>query len=146
MRSRGLSNRFTSAKLELGKVSGTLKYTVSASFMKNNTTLSDEGSNTVTKDEKAEVLNAFFALVFGSGVSCSPSSQTPELADSGGEQNEASVIQREMVGDLLQHLGVHKSMGPDGIHLRVLREVLIRPLSIFYQQSWQPRQVQLTGV
>ncbi|PKU44208.1 rna-directed dna polymerase from mobile element jockey-like [Limosa lapponica baueri] len=44
-----------------------------------------------------------------------------------------------MVSDLLQHLGTHKSMGPDGIHPRVLRElvkVLTKPLYIIYQQSW----------
>ncbi|KFP47129.1 hypothetical protein N323_11608, partial [Cathartes aura] len=33
----------------------------------------------------------------------------------------------------------HKSMGPDGVHPRVLRElaeVLTKPLPIVYQQSW----------
>ncbi|KAK4824253.1 LOW QUALITY PROTEIN: hypothetical protein QYF61_012519 [Mycteria americana] len=44
-----------------------------------------------------------------------------------------------MVSDLLHHLDTHKSMGLDGIHPRVLRElaeVLTKPLSILYQQSW----------
>ncbi|GAB0208615.1 mitochondrial enolase superfamily member 1 [Grus japonensis] len=44
-----------------------------------------------------------------------------------------------MVSDLLHHLDTHKSMGSDGIHPRVLRElveVLTKPLSIIYQQSW----------
>ncbi|KAK4820579.1 hypothetical protein QYF61_001819 [Mycteria americana] len=44
-----------------------------------------------------------------------------------------------MVSDLLHHLDTHKSMGPDGIHPRVLRElaeVLTKPLPILYQQSW----------
>ncbi|KAK4826737.1 hypothetical protein QYF61_010990 [Mycteria americana] len=47
-----------------------------------------------------------------------------------------------MVSDLLHHLDTHKSMGPDGIHPRVMRElaeVLPKPLSSLYQQS------QLTG-
>ncbi|KGL94103.1 RNA-directed DNA polymerase from mobile element jockey, partial [Charadrius vociferus] len=49
------------------------------------------------------------------------------------------VIQGEMVRDLLQHLEVHKSVGLDGIHPRVLRElaeVLSRTLCIIYEQSW----------
>lgn len=52
----------------------------------------------------------------------------------------------EMVGDLLQHLDVHKSMGPDGIHLRILRELaeeLGKPLSIIYP-GYRGRS-QLTG-
>ncbi|KAK4826994.1 hypothetical protein QYF61_013094 [Mycteria americana] len=60
------------------------------------------------------------------------------------EMNEAPIIQGEMVSDLLHHLGTHKSMGPDGIHPRVLRqlaEVLTKPLSIIYQQSWLTRKV-----
>ncbi|KAK4807143.1 hypothetical protein QYF61_018484 [Mycteria americana] len=48
-------------------------------------------------------------------------------------------MQGEMVSDLLHHLDTHKSMGPDEIHPRVLKElaeVLTKPLSIIYQQSW----------
>ncbi|KAK4806636.1 hypothetical protein QYF61_022942 [Mycteria americana] len=44
-----------------------------------------------------------------------------------------------MVSDLLHHLETHKSMEPDEIHVRVLKEladVLTKPLSIIYQQSW----------
>ncbi|GAB0210317.1 mitochondrial enolase superfamily member 1 [Grus japonensis] len=44
-----------------------------------------------------------------------------------------------MIRDLLHHLDTHKSMGLDGIHPRVLRELveaLTKPLSIIYQQSW----------
>ncbi|KFQ73584.1 hypothetical protein N337_02613, partial [Phoenicopterus ruber ruber] len=54
------------------------------------------------------------------------------------------VVQAEMVSGLLRHLDTHKSMGPDGIHPRVLKElaeVLTRPLSIVYQQSWLTREV-----
>ncbi|GAB0209287.1 receptor-type tyrosine-protein phosphatase zeta [Grus japonensis] len=78
-------------------------------------------------------------MVFGSMTSCSLSTQPPELEDRDGKQNEAPVIQGEVVSDLLHHLDTHKSMGLDGIHPRVLREleeVLTKPLPIIYQQFW----------
>ncbi|KAK4826721.1 hypothetical protein QYF61_010974 [Mycteria americana] len=102
--------------------------------------LLDGGGNTVTKDEeKAEVLNAFFVSVFNSRASCSLGTQPLELEDRDGDQNGAPIMQGEMASDLLHHLDTHKSMGPDEIHPRVLKElaeVLTKPLSIIYQQSW----------
>ncbi|KAK4819351.1 LOW QUALITY PROTEIN: hypothetical protein QYF61_001243 [Mycteria americana] len=103
------------------------------------------GGNPVIKDEeKAELLNAFFASVFNSKANCSLGTQPPELEDRDGNQNGAPIIQGEMVSDLLHHLDTHKSMGPDEIHPRVLKEladVLTKPLSIIYQQFWLTREV-----
>ncbi|TRZ10099.1 hypothetical protein HGM15179_017010 [Zosterops borbonicus] len=54
------------------------------------------------------------------------------------EQNGPPVIQEEAARELLSHLDVHKSMGPDGIHPREMKELadeLAKPLSIIYNQS-----------
>ncbi|KFP60339.1 hypothetical protein N322_01886, partial [Cariama cristata] len=59
--------------------------------------------------------------------------------DRGGEQNNPPIIQEEAVSDLLLHLDMNKSMRPDGIHSRILKELVgvpVKPLSIIYQQSW----------
>jgi len=55
------------------------------------------------------------------------------------EQTKPPIPQEEAVSSLLHHLDTRQSMGPDGIHQRVLRELaeeLAKPLSIIYQQSW----------
>ncbi|KAK4831125.1 hypothetical protein QYF61_015428 [Mycteria americana] len=46
---------------------------------------------------------------------------------------EAPIIQGEMLSDLLHCLDTHKSMGPDGIHPRVLKELA--------EQSWLTEEV-----
>ncbi|KFV66168.1 RNA-directed DNA polymerase from mobile element jockey, partial [Dryobates pubescens] len=46
------------------------------------------------------------------------------------------VIQEEAVRDLLSHLDPHKSMGLDGIHPRVLRELADELAKLIFQQSW----------
>ena len=54
------------------------------------------------------------------------------------------LMQEEIVSDLLRHLDAHKSMGQDGIHPRVLRElaeVLPKLLSLIYRRSWSTGKV-----
>ncbi|KGL95187.1 hypothetical protein N301_09589, partial [Charadrius vociferus] len=53
------------------------------------------------------------------------------------------LVNEEQVRDQLYKLDIYKSMGPDGVHPRVLRElgeVLAGPLSIF-ERSWRTGEV-----
>lgn len=80
--------------------------------------LDSRESTEFKKVEKAEVLNILFALVINSKASCSPDTQPLELEDGDEKQNETPTNQVEVASDLLHHLHICKSMGPDGIHLR----------------------------
>ena len=54
------------------------------------------------------------------------------------------MIQVEAVRDLLLHLGCQKTTGLDGIHPKVIRnlvEAIAKPLFIIYQLSWSTREV-----
>ena len=62
-------------------------------------------------------------LVFNSKTCYSLGTQSPVLIDRDVEQNRPCIIHNEIVLDLLRKLDAHKSMGPDGLHPRVLSEL-----------------------
>ncbi|KFO83776.1 RNA-directed DNA polymerase from mobile element jockey, partial [Buceros rhinoceros silvestris] len=50
------------------------------------------------------------------------------------------LFEEDGVRDLLGKADTHKSMGPDGMHPQVLRElvdVILRPLFILFERSWR---------
>ncbi|KFP51828.1 RNA-directed DNA polymerase from mobile element jockey, partial [Cathartes aura] len=55
-----------------------------------------------------------------------------------------ATVEEERVRNHLTHLDIHKPMGSDGTHLRVLKElanVTVRLLSIIFERSWQLEEV-----
>ena len=78
---------------------------------------------TTWNKEKAEVLNALFTSAFNRQISYPQGTLHPDLEVQDATQNTPPVIQVETVRELLLHVDCHKSMGPDGLHPRVLREL-----------------------
>ncbi|CAM4662903.1 unnamed protein product [Caretta caretta] len=103
--------------------------------------LLNEGGNLVTEDvEKANVLSAFFASVFTNKVS----SQTTALGSTAWGGGDQPSVEKEVVRDYLEKLDEHKSMGPDALHPRVLKEladVIAEPLALIFESSWQSGEV-----
>jgi len=81
--------------------------------------------NANTEDKKkAEVLHAFYTSVCNSQTSYSQGTLPPDLEVWDGEWNKSSMTEMETVRDFLLYLDCHRSVGPDGIFPRTLRELV----------------------
>ena len=106
--------------------------------------LVEDGHLTNRDEEKTEAFNVFFASVF-SNIGRPWTAWSPESEDHKCGNSDFPFVDTEILKDQLYQLNVHnKSMGSDGIHPRVLKEVadvMVGSFSIFCQRSWESGEV-----
>ena len=103
--------------------------------------MKDDGTKTISDQEKAEVLNNFFQSVF-TREDDSPLPQPPQYQFS--EALKDIDITEGNVRMVLESMRPNKAAGPDGISPLILTkaaDILARPLSILFQRSLELGQV-----
>jgi len=85
-----------------------------------------------------------FVVSFFNSKCSSHTAQVAEGKDRVCENEELPTVGEDQVQDCLRNLKVHKSMGPDEMHLCVLRELVdedARPLSTIFERLWRSGEV-----
>ena len=100
--------------------------------------VTDTGRLVTTDKEKAEVFH-FFASAFPDN--CSPHSpQIFGLVGGNWGSNMSSTVSEDQVCDHLRNLNIHRSMGPNEMYPRLLREladVVAKRLCMIFEKLWQ---------
>lgn len=101
--------------------------------------LNGAGYTVTTNTENSELFGVFFASVFMTEVS-----QISMFSKRGWGGDELPVVYDNQLRNYLREHEPYKSMGPQRLHLRVLRglcNVLARLLSIIFEELWKSREV-----
>ena len=88
-------------------------------------------------------MNAFFASVFTAKAG-PQESKALEVREEAWRMDDFPLVEEDCVRNHLSNLDAHKSMGPDGMHSRVPRELadaIAEPLPILYERSWRTGEV-----
>ena len=105
--------------------------------------LNEVGVLVMEDAEKTELRNTFFASVF-SAKAGPQESQAPEVREEVYRKDDLPLVKEDCERDHLSNLDAHKSVGPDGMHPRVLRglaDVIAEPLSTIFERPWRTGEV-----